>query len=127
MISVNICWRYPIKPVWRVLLAVALAGAVAVAQETPKKISKVQAMGLIATKVAPEYPAMARQLKIAGVVELDVVVSETGDVTKVEIVKGNPILTAAGAQAVKRWKFKPFLEDGKPVAFAAPVELDFKF
>jgi len=36
------------------------------------------------------------------------------------------MLTAPAMQAVKRWKFKPFMEDGKPVMVTAPVVIDFK-
>ena len=119
IISVNICWKY-------FIVLVMLVGAVALAQEAPKKITRAAAMAGLVTKVEPEYPAMARQLKMQGLVELEAVVSETGAVTKVEIVKGNPVLTAPSAEAVKHWKFKPFLEDGKAISVLAPIELEFK-
>jgi len=69
---------------------------------------------------------MARQLKIQGTVELEALVSETGEVTKVDIISGNPMLTAPAANAVKHWRFRPFLEDGKAIRVVAPVTMDFK-
>lgn len=108
---------------------VAMAGmlaAIALAQDTPKKISRSEALSAVITKIQPEYPAIARQLKLQGAVDLEVLVGETGDVVKVDIVSGNPVLTAPATQAVKRWKFKPFLENGHAIRVSAPVELDFK-
>jgi protein TonB len=109
-----------------VIALVALLGSVAFAQDAPKKITRAEALGAVVTKVQTDYPAVAKQLKIEGSVELEAVVGENGEVIKVNIVSGNPVLTAAAVQAVKRWKFKPFLEDGKPIQVLAPVKLDYK-
>jgi TonB family protein len=81
-------------------------------------------MSGVATKVQPDYPNIARQLKIQGAVELEVEVGESGEVVKVDIVSGNPVLTQSAAQAVKRWKFKPFLEVGAEQSASAGTELD---
>ena len=104
----------------------ALLGVIALAQDAPKKITRAAALSSVATKIQPDYPPMARQLKIQGTVEIDAEVTEAGEVTKVDIVSGNPVLTAPAALAVKRWKFKPFLEDGKAVRVIAPIVIDFK-
>ena len=69
---------------------------------------------------------MARQLKIEGAVELEAVVGETGAVEEVNIVSGNPILTKPAVEAVRKWKFAPFLQDGKPIRAGAPVTVVFK-
>jgi protein TonB len=65
-------------------------------------------------------------LKVQGTVELEALVTERGEVAKVDIVSGNPMLTAPSVQAVRRWKFKPFMEDGKAIRVLAPISLDFK-
>ncbi|HUA59863.1 MAG TPA: TonB family protein, partial [Verrucomicrobiae bacterium] len=57
---------------------------------------------------------------------LDATISEEGKVEKVAIVSGNPMLTHPAAEALKMWRFKPFLEDGKPVKVVAPVSFSFK-
>lgn len=115
---------------WHYVAVVALLGAVALAQtldhNAPRKITRAEALSALTTKVQPDYPPMARQLKMQGTVELEVLVSETGEVTKVDIVSGNPVLTAPAVQAVKHWKFKPFMEDGKAVRVLAPIVMDFK-
>ena len=78
------------------------------------------------SKVAPEYPIIARQLKIQGVVELEALVTEEGSVEKVEIVSGNPVLTRPATEALKKWKFNPFVANGKPVKAQAQISMTFK-
>ena len=114
------------KHFWHCIALAALLGAVVSAQDEPKKITRAEALSAVATKVQPDYPPMARQLRIQGTVELQVLVAETGEVLKVDIVSGNPLFTGPSAQAVKRWKFKPFVENGKPIRVLAPVTIDFK-
>ncbi len=106
-------------------LCAALAAA-AFCQENAKRLSKVEALNAVVTKVRPDYPAMARQLKIEGAVELEAVISETGAVETVNIVNGNPLLTRSAADALKRWKFNPATDGGKPVKALAPVVFTFK-
>jgi len=96
------------------------------AQDAPKKVSKTEGMNAVTTKVPPEYPAIAKQLKIEGSVELEAVVTEGGVVEKVNIVSGNPVLTRPASEAVKKWKFAPFTADGKTVKALVPVTMSFK-
>jgi protein TonB len=114
------------RHLWHFIALVTLLGAVALAQDAPKKITRAGALSAVANKVQPDYPPMARQLRIQGSVELEALVTEAGDVAKVEIVSGNALLTNAAAQAVKRWKFRPFTEDGKPIRVTAPITIDFR-
>jgi protein TonB len=108
-----------------VCLIIALATA-AFCEDGAKKLTRGEALNAVVSKVEAEYPALAKQLKIAGEVELEAVLSETGSVEKVNIVKGNPVLTKAGTEALMKWKFKPVMADGKPVKAIAPVMFDFK-
>jgi protein TonB len=103
-----------------------LVVAAAFAQSAPKKLTSAEAAASITSKVAPEYPALGKQLKIEGKVELEVVVAENGTVEQVHIVSGNPVLTRPAADAVKKWKFVPFAEEGKPCKALAPVSITFK-
>ena len=96
------------------------------AQDAPKKVSKADGLNNATNKVQPEYPPMARQLKIEGQVELELLVTESGAVEKVNIVSGNPVLTRPAADAVKKWKFAPFTAEGKVVKALVPVSLSFK-
>ena len=99
---------------------------VAFAQDAPKKVSKTEGLNAVTSKVPPEYPPIARQLKIEGAVELEAIVTETGTVEKVNIVSGNPVLTRPAAEAVKKWKYAPFTSEGKTVRAVVSVSLSFK-
>ncbi|HWC97245.1 MAG TPA: energy transducer TonB [Candidatus Sulfopaludibacter sp.] len=95
-------------------------------QSPPKKLTHAEALSGVTAKANPQYPPIAQQLKIEGSVELEAVVSETGSVEDVVITSGNPILTKPAAEALKKWKFSPFQQDGKPVKALAPVTIVFK-
>jgi periplasmic protein TonB len=96
------------------------------AQDAEKRVSRAEAAEAVISKVQPDYPMIAQQLKIQGAVELEAIVSEAGAVEKVNIVSGNPVLTKPAAESLKKWKFKPFLADGKPTRVVAPVSMMFK-
>lgn len=78
---------------------------------------------MIEHRTMPVYPRQAMVSGIQGEVVLAVTVDETGKVVKVEGEKGNPLLVAASANAVKSFQFRPYLQDGS----AAPVESTIAF
>ena len=94
--------------------------------EEPRKVTRAEGLNAATTKVQPDYPQMARQLKIEGMVELEALVAESGAVEKVNIISGNPVLTRPAAEAVKKWKFAPFTADGKVVKALVPISMSFK-
>jgi periplasmic protein TonB len=111
------------RTVFWLVLVLSVAGF---CQDATKKVSHDEAMKAAISKVDPQYPAMAKQLKIVGSVELEAVVTENGSVEKVNIVSGNPVLTRPAADALKQWKFAPFTADGKPVKALATLNFNFK-
>src|ERR1022692_1044220 len=74
-------------------------------KDAPKKITKSEGLNALTTKAAPEYPAIPRQLKIEGAVELELLVTESGTVEKVNTVSGNPGFMRPASQSVKKWKY----------------------
>jgi TonB family protein len=111
----------------------SLAGRAALAQTsegvpTPSrrvKVSDVVASSLIAEKTALQYPDSARNAGIQGTVVLNVVTSKTGDVKEVTVISGDPSLAQAAADAVKQWKYKPYVVDGSPVEMETQVSINF--
>jgi protein TonB len=77
------------------------------------------------TRVNPEYPALARQLRLSGRAEVEVYVTPEGDVDKVQPVSGNPVFTSSAVTAMKKWKFTPFKADGKPARAVGTLAFDF--
>jgi protein TonB len=70
--------------------------------------------GQIVKKVAPIYPPLARQARIQAPVVLKVLISKSGDVENLQLVSGHPMLAPAAIEAVKQWKYKPYLVNATP-------------
>jgi protein TonB len=66
------------------------------------------------------------QLHIEGAVELLATISKTGDISAVKIVSGDARLARAAVDAVKQWKYKPYLLNGEPVEIQTQVTMNFK-
>jgi|ERR1051326_3937548 protein TonB len=60
----------------------------------------------VVTRVAPEYPPLARTMAIAGTVRIEAVVSGSGSVKTAEIKGGHPMLADAALRAVKKWRWE---------------------
>jgi protein TonB len=75
--------------------------------------------------VRPEYPLLARQMKVQGAVVLSVFIDKDGNIENLQIVSGPAILADAARAAVKQWRFKPYLQNGTPVATQARVTVAF--
>jgi len=78
------------------------------------------------TKPQPEYPPVAKQLKIQGRLELEISIDGAGSVESVKVLTGNPALTGTAVNTLKRWRFEPILADGKPVRAVAILSFSFK-
>jgi TonB family protein len=107
-------------------ICLLLISAAAGTAQTTHKLSHAEALAAVAAKVPPVYPPIARQLKIEGAVEVEAVVGEDGQVESVNIVSGNPMLTKPAVEAIRKWKFTPQAQDGKPARAIAPITLNFK-
>ena len=104
------------------LLAVLALGV----QAAELRVGDADAKRAAVKRPAPEYPPVARQLKISGKVELEIVIAPDGAVEDVKILSGNPVLTKPCVAALKEWKFNPFLDDNHRPARAID-SLSFEF
>jgi TonB family protein len=76
--------------------------------------------------VAPKYPVEALSAKTEGTVVLKAVVDDSGKIDGVRLVEGNATLATAAIQAVKQWRYRPYLRDGKAQSFQTVVIVDFQ-
>jgi TonB family protein len=76
-------------------------------------------------KVNPVYPEVARKAGIQGTVLLEATTDEKGDVVKVRVLKSIPELDQAAIDALKQWKYEPYIIDGKPVGITFTVTIRF--
>jgi periplasmic protein TonB len=94
---------------------------------TPQRVrvSSGVVSGLLLRRVNPVYPPLARQARIQGVVLLQAQISKTGDIENLQLISGHPMLAPAAIEAVKQWKYKPYLLNGEPVEVDTQVQVNF--
>lgn len=71
-------------------------------------------------KVDPQYPALAKRLKLEGTVRVEITIALEGTVKSVTTLGGNPVLSQAVEDAVKQWKYSSGPAETKKI-------LEFKF
>jgi len=59
-------------------------------------------------------------------VQLEATISKDGNVTNLKVVSGHPILARAAVEAVKQWKYKPYLLNGSAVEIDTQIAVNFK-
>jgi TonB family protein len=74
----------------------------------------------------PAYPVAAIAAGVQGEVTVRAVVGPTGNVIDASVVSGPPLLREAALDAVGRWRYRPYEQDGKPVTIATTAILDFQ-
>ena len=82
-------------------------------------------IGYATKQQAPVYPPAAKTTRTTGVVRVDIVVNEKGEVAEVQKASGPSMLQSAARDAIKRWKFRPFTRDGQPVKANGYVSFNF--
>jgi TonB family protein len=79
---------------------------------------------LLSSRV-PAYPDKARKMRVEGTVTVEILISRTGVVQRVHVLHGDTQLRMAAVDAVLRWKYKPYLQNGRPVPVITQVNVPF--
>jgi len=95
-------------------------------QQPPALVPAEVMQALIVHKVEPIYPEAARQANIQGVVVLDLAIATDGTVLDVRPISGPEELAPAAVDAVKWWRFQPYLIDGQAVQVKTSLAVDFR-
>jgi protein TonB len=106
----------------------SLAAVPKLAAVQPKRIRVSQGVtrGLLIQRIEPIYPPLARQARVQGDVVLKAIVSKEGEIKELELVSGHPMLAPAAIEAVKRWRYRPFLLNGEPIEVETLVTVMFR-
>ena len=80
---------------------------------------------MLITKVQPTYPPLARQARIQGTVLLQAEISKDGTIENLRLISGHPMLAPAAIEAVKQWKYKPYMLNGEPVEVETQIQVNF--
>ena len=89
------------------------------------RVSSGVASGNLINKVQPIYPPIARTNRIAGQVVLHALISKSGNIENLQVVSGHPMLTQSALEAVRQWKYKPYLLNGEPVEVETTIQVNF--
>jgi TonB family protein len=95
------------------------------APATATAIDKGSLNAIASRRVMPRYPAVARQMGLAGMVRVYVVIDESGKVVEVPKSDGPAILRVAAESAARQWVFAPSLNQGQPVRVSGYIDFNF--
>ena len=93
-----------------------------VAMPTRQRVSSGVISGLLIRRV---NPPLARQARIQGQVLLRAQISKEGSIENLQLISGHPMLVQSALDAVKQWKYKPYLLNGEPVEVDTEIQVNF--
>jgi protein TonB len=103
----------------------APVAAVAEGPKKPVRVGGTVKPPLLIYGPDPEYPALAKGAHISGVVIIEAIIDEHGNVTGMRAVSGHPLLIPAALTAVSKRKYEPTILDGEPTPIDLRVEISF--
>ncbi len=83
------------------------------------------AEGNLIYRVQPVYPPLARQARIQGTVQLRAIISKTGTIENLQAIGGHPMLIPAALNAVRQWRYRPYLLSGEPIEVETGITVNF--
>ena len=100
--------------------------AVRLADDTkPHRVSHMDEGSLI-RKVLPVYPALASRINVQGDVKLHAIISRDGSIESLNVISGHPLLVGAAIDAVRQWKYRPYILNREPVEVETFITVTFK-
>jgi protein TonB len=89
------------------------------------RISSTIQSAKLAHKVLPNYPAIAKQAGISGIVKIEAIIARDGSIRKLKVMSGHPLLIKPAIEAVRQWRYRPTLLNGEAVEVFTQVEVRF--
>lgn len=83
------------------------------------------ATAVVTSPVRPNYPLLARQMKVQGSVILQALIGKDGSIQNLRVLSGPRILSSAAEDAVRQWHFKPHFEGSEAVETQAKITVNF--
>lgn len=81
--------------------------------------------GMLAHRVEPTYPVIAMRARVEGTVQLKAIISKQGIIENLQLVNGHPLLVPAAMDAVKQWRYRPYVLNGEPLEIETIVIVNF--
>lgn len=82
--------------------------------------------GRATSRTAPVYPSFARTARVEGTVVLHANISKAGTIENLGVISGPQMLRQAALDAVKTWRYKPYLLDNEPVEVETTINVTFE-
>ena len=90
----------------------------------PLRISRMMEGNLV-YRVQPQYPPLARQARVQGTVLLHATISREGKIENLQVVSGHPLLVPAALDAVRQWRYRPYVLNNEPVEVETQITVNF--
>jgi periplasmic protein TonB len=81
--------------------------------------------GSLIRRVQPSYPPLARNVHIQGPVVLFAVISRAGTIDNLRVLSGHPLLVPAAIEAVRQWRYRPYILNSKPIEVDTQITVNF--
>jgi protein TonB len=91
----------------------------------PVRVSSGVVEAMLLRRTVPTYPAIARAAGIQGTVTLQATISKVGTIENLRVAGGPAMLQQAALDAVKSWRYQPYLLDGEPTEVETTVNVIF--
>lgn len=97
------------------------------ADSLPKRVRVSQGVmqAMVIQKTAPRYPEEARSQHIEGTVLLAMEIGKDGSVCDLALISGHPLLAPSAIDAVRQWKYRPYLLNGTPIEVETQAQVNF--
>jgi len=81
--------------------------------------------GSLIHRVQPGYPGPAKIARVQGQVVLAAIISKDGSIENLRVLKGHPLLVGAAVEAVRQWRYRPYILNREPVEVETQVTVNF--
>jgi periplasmic protein TonB len=105
-------------------LGTSVAPVPRTAVAAPMRVS-VAMQGYLIRRVEPRYPEIARTTRVEGAVLIKAVISTEGKIEQAQIISGSPLLSKAALDAIRQWRYRPYLLNEKPVEVETEITVNF--
>jgi len=90
----------------------------------PLRVSRMME-GFLIYKPQPTYPPLAKMAGVQGQVLLRALISREGTIQNLQVITGHPMLVRAALDAVRQWRYRPYLLNNEPVEVETQVTVNF--
>lgn len=113
------------RPVAPPPVAVAAPPKPTAEPKAPLRVSSGVQEAMLIRRIVPEYPPMAKTMRVQGTVQLVGHISSDGRIRELKVLSGHPLLVKAALEAVSQWVYRPTMLNGEPVEVIAPITVTF--